>query len=79
LVVPALKHSDTIQNWRFPEGEAAESEDVQYYAITCVVSRKSPIEVRVIVKRTGDGQFNYHSVMEHRKRSDTKKPRAKRG
>lgn len=65
LAVPALKHSTTIQNWRFPEDDQS-STDVQFYAITCIVSRKHPIEVRVIVKRTGDGQFNYHSVMEHK-------------
>lgn len=78
LVVPVLKHSKNIQNWRFPDDEH-EGSDVQYYAITCVVGRKRPIDVRVIVKRTGDGQFNYHSVMEHKSRRKTKKPRRKRG
>lgn len=80
LVVPVLKNSANLQNWRFPDDEDV-SEDIQYYAITCVVSRNNPIDVRVIVKRTGDGQFNYHSVMEHKKTPTrkTKKPRVKRG
>ncbi len=77
LVVPALKHSTNLQDWRFPDAEQERS-DIQYYAVTCTVSRKHPIEVRVIVKRTGDGQFNYHSVMEHKLRR-TKKPRKTRG
>lgn len=77
LVIPVLKHSTTIQNWPFPD-EIEESDDVQFYAITCVVGKR-PIEVRVIVKRTGDGQFNYHSVMEHKKPNTTKKPRTRRG
>lgn len=78
LVVPALRHSTNIQAWRFPDGETT-SKDVQFYAITCVVSRKKPINIRVIVKRTGDGQVNYHSVMEHKEKNTTKKPRTKRG
>ena len=78
LVIPALKNSNTIEAWRFPE-ISEEGKDVQFYAITCVVSRKSPIEVRVIVKRTGDGQFNYHSVMEHKTKISAKKPRTRRG
>lgn len=79
LVVPALKHSDTLQDWRFPDGQDDAPKDVQYYAITCTVSHRNPISVRVIVKRTGDGQLNYHSVMEHKDRKSTKKPRARRG
>lgn len=80
LVIPALKNSTNIQNWRLPDAD--DERDVQFYAITCTVSHKRPIEVRVIVKRTGDGQFNYHSVMEHRKtrrKRKTKKPRFSRG
>jgi len=78
LVISTVKHSTNIQDWRF-RGVEANSSDVQFYAITCVVSRKNPIEVRVIVKRTGDGQFNYHSVMEHKVNKVIKKPRKKRG
>jgi len=77
LVIPTLKHSTSIQSWRLPDLEP-ESADTQFYAVTCVVGRK-PIEVRVIVKRTGDGQFNYHSVMEHKVKNSIKKPRKKRG
>ena len=72
LVVPALKNSQNIEDWRF-----VGADDVQFYALTCVVGQKRPINIRVIVKRTGDGQFNYHSVMEHKK--TTKKPRKRRG
>lgn len=77
LVIPVLKNADTIQDWRFPKANTGSS-DTQFYAITCVVSHKRPIEVRVIVKRTGDGQLNYHSVMEHKTKKNTKKPRKKR-
>lgn len=79
LVIPALKNSNNIQNWRFPDGDNGSNSDVQFYAITCNVGRKRPIEIRVIVKRTGDGEFNYHSVMENKTDPKTKKPRKKRG
>jgi hypothetical protein len=62
LVIPVLKHAISIESWRFA-GEDANS-DVQHYALVHAVG-KNNIKVRVIVKRTGDGQFNYHSVMEH--------------
>lgn len=71
LVIPALKNSTKIEDWRF-QGKCGQSNDIQYYAITCEVGRKKPVNIRVIIKRTGDGQLNYHSVMEHR---DHKKPR----
>ena len=68
LVIPVLKFSDNIQNWRFrsPDDPA----DVQYYAVVGKAGH-ADLEVRVIVKRTGDGQFNFHSVMKH----TNKKPR----
>jgi hypothetical protein len=73
LVIPVLKYSKDIQNWRFPKSD--DPEDVQYYAVVGTAGH-SKIQVRVIVKRTGDGQFNFHSVMIHNNR--TKKPRRKR-
>jgi len=79
LVIPALKNSTNIQAWRF-QGDESNPHNVQHYAITCIVGRKNPINLRVIIKRTGDGQFNYHSVMEHKSNNKTtKKPRNKRG
>ena len=57
LAIPVLKTSKTIQSVRTsPNGK------IQYYAITGKAG-KSKASVRVIVKRTGDGQFNYHSIM----------------
>ncbi len=74
LVIPVVKHCEGITKWRF-DGKAGSDNDVQYYALVHPVG-KNPIAVRVIIKRTGDGQFNFHSVMKH---NPTKKPRIKRG
>jgi len=76
LVIPVLKHATTIEAWRFPD--TPEEEDVQFYAVACPVG-KSKVPVRVIVKRTGDGQMNYHSVMKHENHNRSKKPRTKQG
>ena len=73
LVIPVLKCSDNLQNWRFLQSD--NPDDVQYYAIVGKAGNAN-LEVRVIVKRTGDGQFNFHSVM--RNNASTKKPRRKR-
>lgn len=58
FVVPVIKTSDTIKDWRFSPC----SGDIQYYAITGKANSDSPT-IRVIIKRTGNGRFNYHSVM----------------
>lgn len=58
LVIPVIKKSTELKSWRFPKT----SSDIQYYAITGKAGRNK-IAVRVIIKRAGDGQFNYHSVM----------------
>ncbi|MBQ3445221.1 hypothetical protein IJG29_00595 [Candidatus Saccharibacteria bacterium] len=58
LVIPVLKTSSEIESWRF----RGESKNIQYYAISGEVGRKKS-RIRVIIKRTGDGQFNYYSVM----------------
>lgn len=71
LIIPVLKHSSQLADWRFADGKS----DMQHYAVVYTVG-KNPIKVRVIVKRTGDGQFNFHSVMGH---ENNKKPRHKRG
>ena len=63
LVVPVLKNATEIQEWRF-----SEHDDIQYYAIRSEVGKKRTLKVRVIIKRTGDGQLNYHSVMIDHKR-----------
>ena len=57
LVIPALKSSTKIEAWSFREKDG-----VQYYAVSGIVGKKK-LKIRVIVKRTGDGQFNYYSVM----------------
>ena len=54
--VSVLQKSKTIQDWRYT------SSGIQYYAIVGMSSTKGP-KLRVIVKRNGEGQFNYHSVM----------------
>lgn len=75
LVIPAMKQSKQLEQWRFV-GDRGDDHDVQYYALVHAVGRK-PVEIRVIVRRTGDGQFNFHSVMPHNnpKKRPTKKPR----
>ena len=60
LVVPVIKNSSEIEAWRFPNPN--NEKDIQYYAI-CGIAGRRKLKVRVIIKRAGDGQFNYHSVM----------------
>lgn len=73
LVIPVIKNATDIKGWRFAD-EPTKS-DIQHYALVSKVG-KHPIPVRVIIKRTGDGQFNFHSVM----MDENKKPRRnKRG
>jgi hypothetical protein len=72
LVIPVLKNCEEIMKWRF-SGEAGTGQDIQHYALVHPAGKK-PVPIRVIIKRTGDGQFNFHSVMKH-----TKKPRIVRG
>ena len=62
LVVPILKSSTEIEDWRFRENDK-----VQFYAIAGIAG-KNKIPIRVVIKRTGDGQFNYHSVMIDKKK-----------
>ncbi len=69
LVIPVIKYADSIQTWRFA-GEQGGVHDVQHYALVRAVG-KSPIEIRVIIKRANDGQFNFHSVMRHTKKRRT--------
>lgn len=73
LVIPVIKNCEGIQKWRF-RGEPGDGNDVQHYALVHQVGRK-PVAIRVIIKRTGDGQFNFHSVMKH---TNSKKRRIKR-
>lgn len=78
LVIPAIKNSTQLAQWRFV-GDVQDDHDVQYYALVHSVGRK-PIDIRVIIRRTGDGQFNFHSVMPHSNgNSKNKKSRQKRG
>ncbi len=72
LVIPAIKNSKVIEEWRFM-GETGNPNDIQFYAITHKCGKK-PVPIRVIIKRAGDGEFNYHSVMGFWKK---KKPRKK--
>lgn len=72
LVIPVIKSAESIQRWRFT-GEQGTDNDVQHYALVFKAGKR-PIEVRVIIKRTGDGQFNFHSVMKH----TSKKRRSRR-
>lgn len=71
LVIPVLKNATSIEAWRFPD--EPDQADVQYYAVACPVG-KQKLPVRVIVKRTGDGQINYHSVMKHENNRRNKNP-----
>jgi hypothetical protein len=72
LVIPVIKNASDIKGWRFAS-EPTQG-DVQHYSLVSNVG-KQPVPVRVIVKRTGDGQFNFHSVMMDK----NKRPRGKRG
>lgn len=58
LVIPTIKTSNRIKSIR-PDPK---KENVKYYAIVGKVGR-SKISVRVIIKQTSSGRFNYHSVM----------------
>lgn len=60
LVIPVIKSATDIKGWRF-SNESAQG-DIQHYSLVSNVG-KQKVKVRVIVKRTGDGQFNFHSVM----------------
>lgn len=73
LVIPVIKNSTEIKSWRF-SNETTRS-DIQHYALVAKVGKQS-VDVRVIIKRTGDGQFNFHSVMLNNPK--TKKPRKMR-
>lgn len=73
LVIPVIKNADTIQKWRFA-GDQGAVNDIQHYALVHRVGKK-PIAIRVIIKRTGDEQFNFHSVMRHER---SKKRRTRR-
>jgi len=75
LVIPVIKNATEIKSWRF-SNEPAQS-DVQHYALVSEVG-KHKVKVRIIIKRAGDGQFNFHSVMLDEP-TNTKKPRKKRG
>ena len=61
LVIPVIKNAESVGKWRF-SGEQGSTNDVQHYALVHKVGKK-PVPIRVIIKRTGDGQFNFHSVM----------------
>lgn len=67
LVVPVIKQADSIEAWRFT-GLQGSGKEIEYYALVHQVGRK-PIPLRVIIKRTGDGQFNFHSVMIKKQRN----------
>jgi hypothetical protein len=62
LVIPVLKNADHVQGWRFTEKIIEDG--IQHYALVHEVGQ-AKIKVRVIVKRTCDGQYNFHSVMKH--------------
>jgi hypothetical protein len=76
LVIPVIKNATSISNWRF--SNEPEQSDVQHYSLVASVGKQGTA-IRVIIKRTGDGQFNFHSVMLHEPHPPTKKPRMKRG
>jgi hypothetical protein len=59
LVIPVIKGTKELATWRFTN--TVTEKDVQFYAIAG--RSKSGKHVRVIIKRTGDGQFNFHSIM----------------
>lgn len=74
LVIPVVKTATNIKGWRF--SNESKQGDVQHYSLVSNVG-KNGVKVRVIVKRTGDGQFNFHSVMLDESRTQTKKSRLK--
>lgn len=74
LVIPVIKQATEIKSWRFLN--EPETDDVQHYALAACVG-KQKTAVRVIIKRAGDGQFNFHSVMLDE--PQPKKPRIKQG
>ena len=57
LVIPIIKQANTIKSLR-----TATNSGIQYYAIVGKAGKKN-LKIRVIIKRTADGQLNYHSVM----------------
>lgn len=66
LLKPAIRvlksKSSTIATWRLNNDS-----DLDCIAVICNVpdlTRKNNM-IRVIVKKTSDGQFNYHSAMRH--------------
>ena len=66
LLKPAIRvlksKNSTIATWRLNDDS-----DLDYIAVICDIPdrmRKKNM-IRVIIKRTSDGQFNYHSVMRH--------------
>ncbi|MBQ6127897.1 hypothetical protein IJI69_04425 [Candidatus Saccharibacteria bacterium] len=63
LVVPVLKGPAIIQEHRSSTMESAE-----FYALVGNTGKNGRLSIRVIVKRTGDGQLNYHSVMINHKK-----------
>jgi hypothetical protein len=69
LVIPVIKNAPSVERWRFI-GRPDDPNNVQYYALVFDAGKK-PISVRVIIKRTGDGQFNFHSVMRHSNKKRT--------
>lgn len=61
LATAVVKNAESIERWRFADEQGGDK-DIQHYALVHAVGRK-PIPVRVVIIRTGDGQFNFHSVM----------------
>ena len=58
LVVPVIKKSTQIKSIR----SSPKNKIIQFYAIVGKAG-KNNVKIRVIIKKTGSGQFNYHSVM----------------
>lgn len=74
LVIPVIKSATNIKGWRF--ANESTNTGVQHYSLVSNVGKQS-VKVRVIIKRTDDGQFNFHSVMLDE--PQTKRPRVKQG
>jgi hypothetical protein len=74
LVIPVIKSASNIKGWRF--SNESTTGGVQHYSLVSNVGKQGT-NVRVIIKRTGDGQFNFHSVMLDESRPQTKRPRVK--
>lgn len=54
-VVPVIKTATEIKSIRL-----SKNNKIRYYAIVGIVNKK---KIRVIIKKTNNGNFNYHSVM----------------